>query len=199
MSFCEVQMPTGISRGAIGGPIFSNIIITSASGSEQRIAQWSNGRRKWNVAHALRSNTQRNLLIEFFTARRGMFEGFRFKDWSDFKITFNNPEDMELITSTTFQLVKRYTSGGVTIVRNITKPVADTLRVWNGLTEITTDFSYNTTTGIVTFDVAPVYLPAASFEFDVPARFNTDEMNWSQDETTFGSWNDVPIIEILDL
>lgn len=198
MSFCEVQMPTGISKGAAGGPLFSTIIVSSASGSEQRIAQWSQGRRKWDVTHALRNNTQRDELIAFYIARRGMLDGFRFKDWSDFRVSAATPEDMELVTSTTFQLAKRYVSGGVTILRLITKPVADTVRVWNGTDEVLTGFTYDTSTGIVTFDDAPDYLPSASFEFDVPARFDTDSMNWSQDETTFGSWQSVPIVEIIN-
>lgn len=198
MSFCEIQMPTGISRGATGGPIFSSVVVSAASGNEQRIAQWSQGRRKWDVSHALRNNEQRDELFSFFTARRGMFEGFRFKDWSDFRILPADSEDTDLITTTTFQLVKRYISGGVTILRKITKPVDGTLRIWDGSTEITTGWIINNSTGVITFDVAPVYLPSASFEFDVPARFNTDEMNWSQEETTFGSWNSVPIIEIVN-
>lgn len=198
MSFCEIQMPTGISRGATGGPVFSSVVVSSASGNEQRIAQWSQGRRKWDVSHALRNNTQRDELIDFFTARRGMFEGFRFKDWSDFRILPANSSDADMITTTTFQLVKRYISGGVTILRKITKPVDGTLRIWDGSTEITTGWIINNSTGVITFDDAPDYLPSASFEFDVPARFNTDEMNWSQEETTFGSWNSVPIIEIVN-
>src|ERR1700749_4811563 len=108
MSFCEVQFPPNISRGATGGPGFSTIVVTTASGHEQRIAQWSQGRREWDVTHALRSNAQRDELIAFFVARRGSFEGFRFKDWSDFRILPANTEDTELLTSTTFQLIKRY-------------------------------------------------------------------------------------------
>lgn len=197
LTFCEVQFPTGISRGATGGPVFSTVVITAASGHEQRNAQWSNSRRKWNVAHGLRSNAQRDELIKFFLARRGMFQGFRFKDWSDFKVLSSTPEDMELITSNDFQLVKRYTSGGVTITRNIVKPVAESVRIWDGTDEVLTGWSVNLSTGVVTFEINPLYLPAASFEFDVPARFDTDEMNWSQEESTFGNWNGIPVVELL--
>lgn len=197
MSFCETQFPTNISRGASGGPVFSTVVISAASGTEQRIAQWSSGRRKWNVNHALKSNAQRDALIQFFIARRGSYEGFRFKDWSDYKVLAATAEDLSLVTSTTFQLVKRYVSGGVTVVRDITKPVNDTIQIWNGSTEVITGWVIDVTTGVVTFDDPPAYQPSASFEFDVPARFVNDSMNWSQEESTFGSWQSIEIIEII--
>ena len=36
----------------------------------------------------------------------------------------------------------------------------------------------------------------ADFEFDVPVRFDTDELQISMDSYNSGSWNSIPLIEL---
>ena len=60
MSFVEARFPANISQGAKGGPVFSTVVITTASGAEQRVGQWSLGRHRWDVSHALKNPTQMN-------------------------------------------------------------------------------------------------------------------------------------------
>jgi uncharacterized protein (TIGR02217 family) len=62
-------------------------------------------------------------------------------------------------------------------VRTITKPVTGALKVYLDGVEQASGWSVDTTTGLVTFDTAPsLGEVAADFEFDVPARFDTDHM-----------------------
>src|SRR5690242_16944760 len=101
--FHEVQFPTDISRGATGGHAFSNVVIVTASGAEQRIAQWSKGRMKWDVSHALKHTAETEELVAFFLARSGRLCGFRFKDWNDYRTIdasgVDQKQDTVLLTS----------------------------------------------------------------------------------------------------
>jgi uncharacterized protein (TIGR02217 family) len=198
-AFDEVLFPVDISKGAVGGPSFSTIVIVTGSGAEQRTAQWRGGRRKWNVGQSLKSSDQASDLIAFWVARQGKARGFRFRDWTDFYVDDGDPHATSSIDTTHFQLQKVYTSGLVTQARKITKPVSGTVRVWNPGTglEVTSGWTVDTTTGILTFSLAPGYIPEASFEFDVPARFDTDEMSMSYDDVDVRSWDSIPIVELL--
>src|SRR4051812_33839942 len=95
--FHEVQFPTGISYGAIGGPGFNTTILPLASGYEKRNQNWERARGEWDVAHGLRTQAELNLLKSFFYARRGRLFGFRFKDWIDYRLPdwLNTPGDMD--------------------------------------------------------------------------------------------------------
>lgn len=197
MSFVETQFPPDISYGATGGAKFSTDVIETFGGWEQRNVNWSQARGQWNVSHGVKVATQLDALTAFFRARRGRAVGFRFKDWADFKATD------QIIgtgngTATAFQLVKSYTSGAVTVDRTIKKPVAGTVQVYkNGVLQ-GSGWSVNTVTGVVTFTaaVANGVVVTANFEFDVPVRFDTDQMDINLDTYNASSWNSIPIVEI---
>ncbi len=195
MSFAEIQFPTDISYGSSGGPSFSTDIVSTFSGHEQRNSNWSQARGRWNVAHGVKSKQQLEALIAFFHARRGRAEGFRFKDWGDYRVTNGIIAEGDGSTSS-FQLVKRYESGTVH-QRVISKPVDGSVIIYvdgNPQSGVTVDI----TTGMVTLASAPANetIITADFEFDVPVRFDTDQMMLSQDTFNTGSWQDIPIVEL---
>lgn len=171
--FVEVQFPTDISRGAKGTPEFKTTVVITANRTEQRIAQWDRPLWKYDVGLGMRTKAQAQVLQAFFLTRLGKAIGFRFKDWLDYEITV--AENLVELTPTTFQIVKRYVSGGVTLIREITKPVIGTVKVFDGVTEILVGWTVDTTTGIITFGADPAYIPSVTCEFDVPVRFDTDE------------------------
>jgi uncharacterized protein (TIGR02217 family) len=205
MSFVEEQFPTTISYGSRGGPRFSTSIITVANGVEQRNVNWSKARAFYDASYGVRTQLELHDLITFFRARQGRAYGFRFKDWSDFKsVDPNNTTTAidQLIGTgtgalTTFQLKKNYISGPTTFVRDIKKPVSGTVKISVNNVSQPTGWSVDTTTGIVTFSVAPGngLLVKAGFEFDVPVRFDTDELSISLDDYNIGSTS-VPIVEL---
>jgi len=200
-AFDEIRFPPNISRGATGGPTFSTVVITTASGAEQRIALWQRGRAVWDVSHAMRSPAQAHELLSFFLARQGRLRGFRFKDWNDYSTDQPTPGvkfATAQVTSTKFQLQRTYSSGGQTYTRTITKPVAGTVRLYNTLgQEVTTGWTLDATTGIVTFSSPPGYVPTWRGEYDVPARFDVDQMQLSLDDTEIRSWERIQIVEVL--
>jgi hypothetical protein len=123
--------------------------VTTAAGSEQRIAQWSLGRYKGTISKEAIDLTATPLLIAFFHARMGRLRAFRFKDWSDYTAT-NEP--LAPTGVPTVQLQKTYSSGGLNMIRPIYAPVlspAVTLRKNAGAF---VGFTLDTTTGLVTLN-----------------------------------------------
>lgn len=198
-SFVEVQFPTDISLGASGGPEYSTDIITTFSGWEQRNVNWSQPRGRWNVATGIKTNAQMESFIDFFRARQGRAVGFRFKDWNDYAVTAGNIGTGDGST-TAFQLRKQYTSGAVTVNRTINKPVSGSLTVYvDGVEQtLTTHYTVNTATGVVTFVTAPGsgLAVTADFEFDVPVRFDTDFMDVAAMTNGIKSWSGIPVVEL---
>jgi uncharacterized protein (TIGR02217 family) len=164
---------------------------------EKRNINWSEARSRWDVASGLKKQAQIDELIAFFRARRGKAYGFRFKDWTDYKATgdlVGTGDDSE----TQFQLVKQYPSGSVIEVRTITKPVAGTVKVYLDGIEQPSGWSVDTTTGLVTFSTAPAVgvEVTADFEFDVPVRFDTDQMAVTIETYQLHAWQQIPIVEV---
>lgn len=197
MTFHEIQFPTDIAYGVQGGPQFSTAVAVTGSGFEQRNALWAASRGSWNAASGLKNQTQLDALVAFFLARQGRLYGFRFKDWSDYKGTGQAIGTGDG-SNKNFQLKKTYTSGPTAYTRIIKKPVAGTVKPYLAGVLQTSGFTVNTTTGIVTFSTAPGSGVAvtADFEFDVPVRFDTDQMSVSLEQYALGQWSGIPIIEL---
>lgn len=206
MAFHEIRFPDGISRGAKGGPERRTRIVELASGDEERNASWANSRRRYDVSYGVRRADDLAAVVAFFEARNGRLHAFRFKDWSDYKSCLPSaapaPTDQIIGTgngsATVFQLVKTYASGAQSWARAILKPVAGTVAVsLNGVAQ-GSGWSVNTTTGIVTFTVPPSTgaVIRAGFEFDVPVRFDTDELPVTLDIERTGSIPSIPLIEV---
>jgi len=206
MAFHEIRFPDNISRGARGGPERRTQVVELASGDEERNASWANSRRRYDVAYGIRRTDDLAAVVAFFEARNGRLHGFRYKDWADYKSSLPSlaitPTDQQIGIGTgsltTFQLVKRYTSGAQSWTRTIVKPVAGTVLVALGTVEQLTGWTLDTTTGVVTFTTAPGngIIIRAGFEFDVPVRFDTDMLDVTLDIERLGSITSIPLLEI---
>lgn len=197
MAFVDVQFPTDISYGSAGGPEYATDVVASASGFEQRNVNWSEARARYNVAHGVKTKAQLDALIAFFRARKGRAHGFRFKDWTDYQVSGEALGTGDG-TRTQFQLVKHYASGSVTETRTITKPVSGTVLIYKNAVLQSSGVSVDATTGVVTFTTAPAagVVVTATFEFDVPVRFDTDKLSASLDAYGIHSWLDIPLVEV---
>jgi uncharacterized protein (TIGR02217 family) len=209
MAFLDVRFPTDIAYGSRGGPGYSTTVNQTWSGYESRQINWSLVRHRYNAAYGTRTQAQLEALLALFHAARGMGHAFRFKDWADFKSCAKEdtpaPTDQAIGTgdgaTDTFQLVKVYDYGGQTYTRTITKPVSGTVRVAVDGSEktLTTHFTVNLLTGIVTF--TPGNIPTAGqavtagYEFDVPVRFDIDTLDVSLDDWLMGA-ADAPLVEV---
>ena len=206
MAFHEIRFPDNISRGARGGPERRTQIVELASGDEERNASWANSRRRYDAAYGVRRADDLAAVVAFFEARNGRLYGFRWKDWGDYKSCLPSgipsATDQPIGTgdgaTTAFQLIKAYISGAQTWTRTITKPVAGTVTVALDGIDQASGWSLNTTTGLVTFTAPPPGGTAitAGFEFDVPVRFDTDQLDVTHDLERLGSITSIPLIEV---
>jgi uncharacterized protein (TIGR02217 family) len=206
MAFHDVRFPDNISRGARGGPERRTQIVELASGDEERNASWASSRRRYDVAYGIRRADDLAVVVAFFEARNGRLHGFRYKDWADYKSGLPSQAitatDQQIGTGTgslkTLQLTKRYVSGAQSWTRTIAKPVAGTVRVALGMVEQMSGWTVDTTTGVVTFTIAPGngVVVRAGFEFDVPVRFDTDVLDVTLDIERLGSITSIPLLEI---
>ncbi|HEX3810026.1 MAG TPA: DUF2460 domain-containing protein [Rhizomicrobium sp.] len=207
MTFHDIRFPTAISFHSSGGPMRKTEIVTLGSGFEERNAVWANSRRSYDVGYGVKTLDDLHAVIAFFEARMGRLYGFRLKDFTDFKSCAPgqavSPTDQRIATgdgtTTTFPLTKTYSSGAGSWTRVIAKPVHGTARIALNETEQTTGFSVNANTGIVTFDTAPDNGVAvnAGYEFDMPVRFDTDQLAINLSNFQAGEIPSIPIVEIL--
>ena len=213
MGFHEVQFPPDISYGSKGGPGFKTEILTTDSGSEQRVAKWSTPRRFYDVSFGLKSWQDMKRVISFYIARLGAAYGFRYKDWLDYTSSTTGPVFSPVFTDqqigvgdgvkTSFQLVKTYNDGFISRTRTITKPVNGTVTIGVGGVQQTSGWTVNSATGIVTFTSAPAYgmLISAGYEFDVPVRFDASSdqlISANLDDFDNSSIQSIGLIEIKD-
>jgi len=170
--FLDISFPDAVARGATGGPGFSTNVVTLGSGAERRNIQWADARGEWNISTGIRTRAEMQAVIAHFYIVKGRGYSFRFKDWTDYQAT---DQAMAEVTPTVWQLVKRYNIGGYEHERTITKPVLGTVAIKiGGSPVVPSEIDY--LTGLVTFGSAPGSAPTASFEFDVPVRFDTDKL-----------------------
>ena len=208
MNFHEVRFPANLSFGSVGGPERRTEVVTLANGFEERNTPWAHSRRRYDAGLGMRSLDDVETLIAFFEARQGQMFGFRWKDWADYKSSRSSRDlafdDQEIAVGdgqrAAFPLMKIYRSGGFTYARPISKPVAGTVRVGVEQDEMqeSIDYEVDLATGIITFSRPPdpEVKITAGFEFDVPVRFDTDQIQTSVANFQAGNVPNVPIVEV---
>ena len=207
--FHEVRFPLEVALGSRGGPTRRTEVVTLASGREHRNGRWADSRRRYDAGLGIRTVDALHAVLAFFEERRGRLHGFRFHDRVDFKSCppsgQPSPADMPVGTgdgtTAVFQLVKRYGVGFDPYVRAVRKPVAGTVRVAVAGSELTLGarVACDSTTGLLTFANAPA--PGApitaGFAFDVPVRFETDELELDLSAFEAGAVPTIALVEIL--
>lgn len=136
------------------------------------------------VPVAQRVDVDVQAILYFWHAVGGMATPFLFKDWLDFQscpvgsvpLGTDQPLDAVALTGggTAYQMKKLYEVGTIAQVRDITKPVGTTIKVFNGALVEQSDFTVDENTGLIQ--------PGGSFsgtptswggEFNVHARFDS--------------------------
>ena len=208
MGFHEVRFPSAISFGSTGGLERRTEIVSLVNGFEHRNTPWEQSRRRYDAGLGVKSLDDLAEVLAFFEARRGMLHGFRWKDWMDHKSGMPSAApsmfDQAIGTgdgaTTLFDLVKVYMPGPNEFRRRITKPVAGTVQVAvNGALQAEgSDFTVDGTTGTIAFAVAPTAgtTVTAGFEFDVPVRFDTDEIAVNVAAFEAGEIPSIPVVEV---
>lgn len=200
-AFHDVSFPLRVALGARGGPVWRTEVVPFADGHEQRIARWQQSRRRYDAALGVRSAADARAVMAFFEARQGRRFSFRWHDDADFASGASDivmPTDQALGTGdgqrTDFALVKTYHSGSASFQRRILLPVLTSVRVAVSGVETT---AFNLVDGVVRLIVpAPTgAVVSAGFTFDVPARFDTDELSVGIDAGAI-DLGEIPIVEV---
>ena len=192
MAFFEQQLDLGFDYGALGGASYRTLINRSGGGAEQRSKRWIYPLRRWQVGERTLDDSLTLYFQSFHAAVSGSFDGFRYKDWLDYRATYLPESGARGSTTqgvcfpevgngviTSFQMVKRYSIGGRNTDRVIKKPVANgELLVYKDNVLQLSGFNVDTTTGLIIFSAPPAATSRITWsgEFDVPARFEQDEL-----------------------
>lgn len=195
------RFDTEISYGSSGGPGFRNYVFTGESGRENTTVSWDVARSRYSVTQSIRDGVDMDVIRAMFYACRGRAVGFRYKDWGDFEITDSLIAVGDGATLI-FKMYKVYGAGTThEYKRRIFKPVSGTTTVkWDGVVVNPTWYSVNTTTGVITF--SGIHIPpldtaiTMSGEYDVPVRFDMDDVTATHDEFDLQSWGSISLIEI---
>lgn len=211
MAFIESpRFPDALSYWMEGGRGFQTVVTETYGGNEYRNAAWSQARGEWQAkGEALRSLQSGSSeyyvpLRNLFRVCRGQLNGFRFKDWFDYK------DDGAGVLGTTglavgatlaYQMFKNYSVSPATYQQKVLKPVASTIKVYvdGVLQTLTTDYTLDATAGVVTFVSQPTVGKALTWtgEFDIPVRFASDVPRLGPDSTGgMLDWAQLRVIEI---
>lgn len=153
----------------------------------------------------VRSESDVQTLLDFFRARRGAAKAFRFVDpldHSSHRMTgAPTPGDILIGTGdgvqSEFDLVKYHGVGPDAERRRITRPRAGSVRVAVDGVEPVGGWQL-ADKGIISFDTPPVpgSRVTAGFLFDVPVRFESDQLDMSSPAHAAGAVPHVPLIEV---
>jgi uncharacterized protein (TIGR02217 family) len=209
-AFHEILFPLDIALKSAGGPQRRTDVVALGSGAEERNARWAHSRRRYDAGYGVKTFDALSQAVAFFEERRGRLYGFRWRDRLDHSSAAPDaaaaPTDQVLGTgdgtTAMFALSKTYGSLYSPYQRPIAKPVPGSVRVAVAETEAAegSDFSVDTTTGVVTFFAG--HIPAggaavtAGFLFDVPVRFDTDYLEVDLSAFAAGAIPKIPLIEI---
>ena len=212
MTIPAYRLPVNLEIGSGFGPSFKNVIQEALSGNEQRYAQWTKCRGVGDLSYGILSSSDPlgdyRAVLSLFRAHFGSLYPFRFKDYSDFTAT-NEVFGTGNGVTTAFQLTMTYdpsmillgVAGSLQYVRNITLPNASPTIKVDGVTK-TAGVDYNiSSSGVVTFTSAPSGSPAPSLTwtgtFDVPVRFDTDQLPVVMTMADLASIRSIPIKEVI--
>src|SRR3990167_926692 len=205
MAFIESpRFPDGIALGAVFGPSWLTEVVERDSGHENRNQLWSETRMRGTVPLVAMDDTDRNAVIAFLRAvAKGRVNGFRIKDFLDYEAWYTDSAAglgiCTLVSAGVYQLYKRYTSGGNTVDRIITKLVVGSVGIKAGTTLLTSgvDYTLDTTTGLVTVSGSPTPAPAVwEGRFDVPVRLASDYVGM---RALMKGVADVPSLEVIEI
>ncbi len=209
-AFHEILFPLDIALKSAGGPQRRTDVVALGSGREERNARWAHSRRRYDAGYGVKTLSALSQAIAFFEERRGRLHGFRWRDRLDHSSAAPEAAVTALDqiigygdgATATFALCKTYGADYAPYRRRIEKPVAASVRVAVGGTELIegSAFTVDVTTGIVTFlagHIPPLSAAVtAGFLFDVPVRFDTDYLEVDLSAFEAGAIPKIPLVEI---
>ena len=200
----DLIFPPRLAYTSSGGPSFSTTVIGTASGRESRNRNWIAPLRKYNATKPAMTVSEYEELVRHFASAGGKHAGFPFEDpldYSSHPLSLDPTSTDQVIgvgdgLQTEFQLIKQYAFASQQYVRAIKKPRHGTVAVAvEGVNLSEFDFEVDYSTGIVSFNSAPVGEITAGYEFFVPVRYDSDDFLARIDDID-AIVVDIPLVEI---
>lgn len=177
-TFLEARLSTKITAGATGGPrVMGRQKTYLPNGRLVQNFVASVPLHEFDVSHGLRTRADfQSVLDIFYVVNFTPYSGFRFRWEADYLATQANSR-ATLIAGSTFQLQRAHVFGGITVLRDIKKPVSPTVIVYRTRASVvsvaTATIDY--TTGIATITGhAGGDTYTWEGQFDVPVTFVDD-------------------------
>ncbi len=221
--FPDIIIPGTISYGSSTGPTSLTDIVTNVGGFRKTNRFWDQFLRAFQLGYNVRTPEKAAIILSIWEALGGPADSCLIRDHNDWNTTFgsmgsnglasitkddqplrNTVDNTFLGDGTTkiFQMTKVRTQGSATHTRIIKQPQillpAPLVAISGVLKTLTTDYTINANTGIVTFVVAPAgaSTPTWGGAFYVPVAFVNDE--FLQQLTTF-DLTSIPNIEMREV
>lgn len=194
--FDDVRLPANIESDARGGPSFNTTIQTYGNGREKRNANWSRQRMVYDIGYGIQNASDYMAVLAFFYARRGRAVGFRFKDWGDY-IGAGQVIGQGDGNTRAFQLTKLYVDTLRPYLRKITRPVVGSVVAYDGGRPVAI-VADGQPGGLLTLAQAPAGVVSVDFQFDVPVRFDVDELDMQFPTALAATISGVKLIELLE-
>ena len=180
--YTDTILPNSIlAAGVRGKQIRSNARSAAFNGSMQINVNWARTLRQYELGVVPLTVEQWQTIEGLHEVTEGGAFGFLMQDPKDASATLANGR-VTLVSGTTYQLQKRYTSAGSTRTkdRKITRPIASGFVLQaSGVTVAPANYTLNTVTGTLTIPSAPAFATLTwSGGFHVPVHFASDEIDW---------------------
>ena len=150
--FIEERLLDRVTYGFSGGPTFVVTRVELYSGIVARNAERIRPMYRYRAPYENIQQEHHDLVIAAYMATMGPLHGFRFKDYADYTFTDEPIGIAAGDTDEEMQLIKTYTFGNMSTVRNIRKPLAVGFQLFAD--DVPIAHTLDTTTGIVTFTAA---------------------------------------------
>ena len=205
-TFSEERFPLKVAFGTSGGPERTTEIVRLSTGYEHRNQRHRHAVRRYDAGSGVKSLADLVAVLDFFEARRGRLTGFRFRDPLDRQSCGHggtpSPLDQRIGTgdgtARQFALVKAYGVGDAAYLRPIEKPVPGSVVVAVDGIAVSDGVAVDAVRGLVTLPLAPGAGAAvtAGFAFDVPVRFDMDQLSINVAAFEAGDIPTIPLIEV---
>ena len=208
MTTLSANFPTGIGFGSISSTVWNRRRVSTPAGYAQSNQLFSKALMRYDVASGVKSLDDCHELLRFFNVMQANDSVVLFTDKTDFKSCA--PQQTAAFTDSVigtgdgstvaFQLKKRYSAGGLNYDRKITRPISGTVSIGKAgvLQTLTTHYTINHDTGVVTFTSAPSNGQSitAGFHFYVPVDFVDSSLDWILDKFKSGTLDGIILEEV---
>lgn len=178
MTFIDARLPEQVEINAVRRENEAVEVVRTDGGHEVRNLRHAQPMIEYEVSFPTGGfdATVTEAVYAMWRASRGGLYAFRFRDWDSKNSTLTD----EVIgtgdgAETEFQIARTHTVGGVSAVRNITRPASDEtwLVKFDGVTQ-GSGYTMDYDTGLITFDSAPGVDVVVSVTgvYDIPVRFD---------------------------